>query len=70
MRRPVIRRVVAVFFVLNLLALTWPVASFFSAAEPFVFGLPLSLAWPVGWIILGFIMLLVLDRAEQGGGES
>ena len=70
MRRTWIRRVVAVFFILYLLAVTWPVASWFGSAEPFILGLPLSLAWPVGWIVLGFLMLLLLDRGERDGKNA
>lgn len=70
MRRTRIRRVVAVFFILYLLAVTWPVAGWFGAAEPFILGLPLSLAWPVVWIVLGFLMLLLLDRGERNGEDG
>lgn len=65
-----IRRLVAGVFLLNLLAVIWPGVTFFRTAEPFVLGLPLSMAWPVGWIIVGFIALLVLDRFEQRGGDD
>jgi hypothetical protein len=65
MRRIWIRRAVGVFFVFYLLAVIWPVAGWFGTAEPFVLGLPLSLAWPVGWIVLGFAMLLLLDLGER-----
>ncbi len=70
MRRSWIRRAVAVFSIFYLLAVTWPVASWFGAAEPFVLGLPLSLAWPVGWILLGFVMLLLLDHGERDRKDS
>ena len=60
------RRLVAGFFLLNLLAVTWPGVSLFAEPEPLVLGLPLSMAWPVAWIILGWLVLLVLDHVEQG----
>ncbi len=65
MIRPLIRRLAIGVFLLYLLAVTWPVASSFRSPEPLVFGLPLSMAWPVAWILIGFIMLLVLDYFEN-----
>ena len=65
MKRSWIRRLVVGVFILNLLAVTWPVLSHFRAAEPFVFGLPMSMAWPIGWILIGWITLLLLDHFEQ-----
>jgi len=60
-----IRRLAVGVFVLNLLAVTWPIASLFRAAEPPVFGLPMSMAWPIAWIVIGWITLLVLDHFEK-----
>jgi hypothetical protein len=70
MRRTWIRRAVAVFFMFYLLAVIWPVASWFGAPEPFILGLPLSLAWPVAWIVLGFLMLLLLDHGEHDRNDA
>ena len=66
MIRPLIRRLAIAVFLLYLLAVTWPVATLFRSSEPLVFGLPLSMAWPVTWILIGFIMLLALDHFEKG----
>ena len=63
--RPLIRRVAIGVFLLYLLAVTWPVATLFRSPEPLVFGLPLSMAWPVAWILFGLVMLLVLDHFEN-----
>ncbi len=63
--RLLIRRLAIAVFLLNLLAVTWPVLALFRSAEPMVFGLPLSMAWPVAWILIGFIMLLILDYSEK-----
>lgn len=52
-------------FMLNVLAVTWPAITFFRAAEPMVLGLPMSMVWPIAWILLGWATLLVLDRAES-----
>jgi hypothetical protein len=60
-----IRRLAIGVFLLYLLAVTWPVASLFRAPEPLVFGLPLSMAWPVAWILIGLVTLLVLDHFEN-----
>ena len=63
--RPLIRRLAIGVFLLYLLAITWPVASLFRSSEPLILGLPLSMAWPIAWILIGFIMLLVLDHFEN-----
>ena len=65
MIRPLIRRLAIGLFLLNLLAITWPVLTLFRSPEPLVFGLPLSMAWPIAWILIGWIMLLVLDHFEN-----
>ena len=63
------RRLAVAVFVLNLLAVTWPVAPWFGAAEPLILGLPLSMAWPAAWIIIGWITLLLLDHTENRGDK-
>ena len=68
--RLLIRRLAIVVFLLNLLAVTWPVLAFFRSAEPLVFGFPMSMAWPVAWILIGLITLLVLDYSEQQGKDE
>ncbi len=60
-----IRRLAIAVFAINLLAIIWPVASLFRAAEPLIFGLPMSMAWPIAWILIGWITLLVLDHFEK-----
>ncbi|MEM0953276.1 MAG: hypothetical protein AAGI24_03965 [Pseudomonadota bacterium] len=70
MKRRLARMLIVLVFLGNGLAVTWPVLSLFSAAKPFVFGFPQSMAWPVGWILVSGIALLVLDRIEtQHEGE-
>lgn len=64
MTRSLIRRLAIGVFLLNLLAVTWPLVSLFRSPTPLVFGLPLSMAWPVAWILIGLVMLLVLDHFE------
>lgn len=53
-----------VVWVLATLAMIWPVAAFFSGSKPFIVGLPLSLAWPVAWLLLVFAGLVYLYRTE------
>lgn len=65
MIRSLIRRLAIGVFLLNVLAVTWPVVSLFRSSEPLVFGLPLSMAWPIAWILIGFVTLLVLDHFED-----
>ena len=65
MIRPLIRRLAIGLFLLNLLAVTWPLVTLFRSPEPLVFGLPLSMAWPIAWILIGWIMLLVLNHFEN-----
>ncbi|MEO0973827.1 MAG: hypothetical protein AAFX85_12095 [Pseudomonadota bacterium] len=70
MKRLWVRRLAISVFSLNILAVTWPVLPLFRTAEPLIFGLPLSMAWPIGWILIVWVTLLVLDRVEsRGDGE-
>jgi hypothetical protein len=67
--RRLIHRLAIGVFLLNLLAVTWPLLAWFRSPEPFVLGLPMSMAWPIAWIIIGWIMLLVVyhfDSKDQG----
>lgn len=70
MIRPIIRRLAIGFFLVNVLAVTWPIITPFRSPEPLVFGLPLSMAWPIAWILLGWIMLLVLDHFENSAQDD
>ena len=67
MSRTLVRRIVVVGFLINLIAVIWPVLTLVRSPEPFVFGLPLTMAWPIGWIIVGWILLLFLDHFEERG---
>ena len=60
-----IRKIAISVFLLNALAVTWPVASLFRSPQPLILGLPLSMAWPIFWILIGLIMLIVLDYFEN-----
>lgn len=65
MKRHLIRRLTILFFAVYLLAVIWPVATWFSGPAPLVFGLPLPLAWSIAWILGGFIVLIVLNWVEE-----
>jgi len=59
-----VRRGVFAFFLLYAVVVTWPGALPFRGAEPFILGLPFSMAWAVLWILLGGVALWVLHWAE------
>ncbi|MCC5867841.1 MAG: hypothetical protein JJU27_04950 [Gammaproteobacteria bacterium] len=59
-----VRRGVVSFFLVYLLAVTWPLATLFGSAEPMILGLPFSMAWVTAWILMGFVALLILDHFE------
>ncbi|MEM1262973.1 MAG: hypothetical protein AAGH76_11300 [Pseudomonadota bacterium] len=67
MPKTLIRRLAIGFFLVYLLAVTWPVATLFRSPKPLIIGIPLSMAWSIGWILLGWVMLLVLDWFENKG---
>ena len=55
------------------LSIIWPGFAFFSAAEPLVLGLPLSFAWLIAMLLLGFaalISLYVMDNRRQDAIEA
>ena len=48
----------AIYVLLCLLAMTAPgYARFGNSIEPYVLGLPFSLAWVVAWVLLTFVVL-------------
>lgn len=53
------------FFCLFLAGVTWPGMRLGNRIFPLVLGLPLSMVWIASWVVLSFIVLLVLDRAEE-----
>ena len=65
MNRTLIRRIAVVVFLLNVLAVTWPGITPFRLPEPLIFGFPLSMAWPIAWILIGWVTLMVLFHFES-----
>lgn len=47
------------------LALVWPVYPSVASIRPYVLGLPFSLVWVVGWLIVVFVALALFYRAEE-----
>ncbi len=60
----------SLYVLLCLGALTWPGYAWLgNRIEPFVLGLPFSLAWILGWVLISFLALLAFhasrpDRAQ------
>ena len=69
----------ALFALVCLAAITWPgyacleVAGLGARGEPFVLGLPFSLAWNLAWVVLSFVALGLhysVGRRARGGDEG
>jgi hypothetical protein len=52
------------FFILFILAVTWPGMIPGNRVFPLVLGLPFSMVWIASWVVLSFLVLVVLDWAE------
>lgn len=65
MKHRLLHRLVIAFFVLYLVAVTWPLAMWVSDPLPLILGLPLPLAWSILWIVLSFVVLIVLDWFKE-----
>jgi TRAP-type C4-dicarboxylate transport system permease small subunit len=57
----------ALYAALCLFAMTWPGYKWLgNSIEPYVLGLPFSLAWVMGWVVMTFVALI----AYQVTGEE
>ena len=65
-----VRRGTALFFVLFVLAVTWPGMVPFNRIRPLVLGLPFSMFWIAAWVALSFLVLVWVDRAEEVEGDE
>ena len=55
----------------TLAAVTWPIyPALGNRVRPLVLGLPFSLAWIVGWVVLTFVVLALYERAAQRDPED
>ncbi len=58
----------AIYALVCLLAMTGPgYARFGNSVEPYVLGLPFSLAWVVGWVLLTFVVLVIYHTTGDKG---
>ena len=67
------RTFTGVYFIAMLIAVTWPGLVPFSRIQPFVLGLPFSLAWIALWIAGSVLVIYLLDQVEQqhrDGGDT
>jgi hypothetical protein len=56
----------ALYAVLCLLAMTWPGYAWFgNRIEPYVLGLPFSLAWVVAWVLATFVVLTAYNATGR-----
>lgn len=56
------------FVACTLACLGWPgYPALADKIEPFILGLPFSLAWNVGWVLLSFLALSLFYLADHGG---
>ena len=58
------RLLVAAFFAVYTVVLTWPGLLPFNRIRPFVLGLPFAFFWASLWVALGIVVLVILHRAE------
>ena len=59
-----------VFTLFILIMLIFPVFSLGNRVEPFVFGLPFSMAWVIFWIVIEFIGLLIFIKLDSTTEEK
>lgn len=51
------------------IALIWPVYPIVAGIRPYIFGLPFSLAWVVGWLLVVFLALVALYQSQDDSNE-
>ncbi len=58
------------YVVCCLFALTWPGYAWLgNRIEPFVLGIPFSLAWVIGWVLLTLIVLVLYHAGAEREGH-
>ncbi len=70
MNPSLVRRLTLVFFVVYLIALTYPGYLPFRHPTPMILGLPLSLVWVILWVLLGWGMLTLLYLVDRRSGKE
>ena len=67
------RRLTGAYFVLALIAVTWPGILPAARMRPFVLGLPFAFFWVAAWIGFAVVVLFLVDRVEErhrNGGDD
>jgi hypothetical protein len=59
-----VRGATILFFLLFIVAVTWPGMLPGNRVYPLVLGLPFSMFWIASWVVLSFLVLVFLDRSE------
>ena len=65
MRLKTARGLTVTYLLLAMFFVTWPGFLPFARVEPFIFGLPFSMAWIAGWVAGSVVVLYLLDRVES-----
>jgi hypothetical protein len=60
-------RLLLLFFLIYILAVTYPGMEPFNRIEPLIGGLPLSFFWVILWVLLGWLALALRYRADRKG---
>lgn len=53
------------YFIVALIAVTWPVMVPFARIHPLILGLPFGMGWIMLWVIGAPLVLWLLDRVER-----
>lgn len=70
---PWYRRVFFGVMLIVQLSIIWPGFAYFSDAEPLILGFPLSFAWLIAMLLLGFaafIGLYIMDNRREDAAEA
>ena len=59
----------AIFTLIMLLVMIFPVYGFANSVEPIILGLPFSLFWIIAWICVEFVGLVCFIAYEFTGGD-
>jgi len=52
------------------ICLSWPGLTLFNRIEPKILGMPFIMAFVAGWLVLGLIVLILVDRAVRREEEA
>jgi hypothetical protein len=58
------------FFLLFVLAVTWPGMVLFNRVRPLILGIPFSMAWIALWVAASFLVLLAVEWTEEEEEEE